>query len=228
MNYLLITLVAAAFLVSLGTNLVYKFTTNQQKMKDVKAEMKALQAKLRAGEDVGKVNKRLWEINMQYMSESMRPTMFTLIPVLLVFLWLGSFLAYEPILPGQEFSITAFTDYSAVMSSTPELTVVSNEKSEGTVTWRVKGGEGTYTVWVEANGVQKPAEVIITREQKYANPVVEFGKDSPIRKISVGHAKTRPFGESFSLFGYYPGWVAAYIVFSLIFSLSLRKFMNLH
>ena len=228
MNLIVLVIAAASFLVSLGTNLVYKYTTNQRKMKEMKAELKVLQAKLRAGEDLAKVNKRMWEVNMEYMSESLRPTIFTLVPVLLVFVWLGSFLAYNPILPGQEFTITAFTAYNATMTSTPELAVLSSERFAGNTTWNVKGAEGKYTVWIEADSEQKPAEVLVTTDQKYATPVLTFNKDSRIQKIVIGNTKSRPFSDSFSIFGYYPGWVATYIFFSLIFSLSLRKMMNLN
>ena len=228
MNPVVLVIAAASFLVSLGTSIVYKFTTDQRKMREMKAELKVLQSKLRSGEDLKQVNKRMWEVNGEYMSESLKPTIFTLVPVLLVFVWLGSFLAYDPILPGQEFTVTAFTAYNATMTSTPELTVLSTEKHPGNTTWMVKGAEGKYTVWIEAEGEQKPAEVLITSEQKYAPPVIKFKKESKTEKIVISNSKTRPLGDNFSIFGYYPGWILTYVAFSLVFGLSLRKLMNLN
>ena len=51
---------------------------------------------------------------MKYMTHSLKPTIITFIPIILIFGWMNNTLAYEPILPGQEFTTTAVFQKGAI------------------------------------------------------------------------------------------------------------------
>jgi uncharacterized membrane protein (DUF106 family) len=85
-------LIIISFLIALISTLVYKFATDQNLMKNIKEEMKDLKNEIKkAANDPAKMdelNKRSIEKSMTQMKHSMRPTLWTIIPFLLVFVWL--------------------------------------------------------------------------------------------------------------------------------------------
>jgi len=44
--------------------------------------------------------------------------------------------------------------------------------------------------------------------------------------IHAGNKTVHPFGESFNLFGWYPGWLATYIILSIGLSTLFRKLFD--
>ena len=81
-----------ALIISVLVTLIYKFTTNQSLMKDLKQELKEFQKEIKALRDKPEqalaVQKKAMETNMKYMSHSMKSTLFTLLPVIIIFLLL--------------------------------------------------------------------------------------------------------------------------------------------
>ena len=73
-------------LITLLITLIYKFTTDQDLMKQLKAELKELQAEMKAlksePEKAMEVQKRAMQTNMKYMMQSMKATLFTFIPII--------------------------------------------------------------------------------------------------------------------------------------------------
>src|SRR4030043_2257506 len=102
-----------SFAITLIITLVYKFTTDQKKMKKLKEEMKGYQKKIK---EVSKSNpKKAMEIqqqamkqNMEYMKHSFKSTLYTFIPIIIIFGWLNAHMAYYPLEPNQPFTITAY------------------------------------------------------------------------------------------------------------------------
>lgn len=90
-----------AFIFTLIVTLIYKYTTDQIFMKDVKSEIKDIQKQMKEHkEDHKKVmdlQKIVMEKNMKYMMHSFKPMLFTFIPVILIFGWLKT--AYTDVGP---------------------------------------------------------------------------------------------------------------------------------
>lgn len=101
-----------SLLVSVIINLSIKFLTNQSLMRELKDEMKELQKQMKSLKNnpnkLSKANSRFMETNMKYMSHSMRPTLFTFLPIIVVFGWLNSHIAYYPLAPETPFEVQAF------------------------------------------------------------------------------------------------------------------------
>src|SRR3989338_11025380 len=100
-----------SLVVTLIITLIYKWTTDQNLMKQLKDELKEFQKEMKElkahPEKMMEVQKKAMQTNMKYMSHSMRSTLVTFVPIILLFGWMNANIAYDPILPGQEFTITA-------------------------------------------------------------------------------------------------------------------------
>lgn len=242
-----ILVIGVGILVSVIMVLVYKWMTDQNLMKQLKEEIKELQNEMKTLRDnptkMGEVNKKAMETNMKYMMHSMKPTLVTFIPIILIFGWLNSNIAYLPLVVGEEFSVELefYDSISGEITATPPegITLVNGEKyiiKDNKVRLVFVGetpGEYMleYTLMNDAGEVQKSWKnnIIITaskEERAYEKPEVAV-KDKILKMILVGNEKFKPFGD-FMIFGWKPGWLALYIVISLVCSIGLRKALKVY
>ncbi len=225
--------VIMALIITFLITLIYKFTTNQNLMKELKSEMKELQKEMKElksePQKMMAVQKKAMQTNMKYMSHSMRSMLFTFIPIILIFGWMNAHLGYEPILPGQEFTTTVLF-YENVKGNV-ELRIpegisgsdLNKTISDGEVKWVLKGSGGEYLLEYNIDGKSYTKELLITKEQSYAKPV-KIVKDKIVRQISVDNNKMKVL----NLFGWEVGWLGSYIILSIIFSMILRKLFKVY
>jgi len=87
-----LNLLVISFILTGAITLAYKYLTDQDKMKELKGEMKDTQKKMKEMKDqpdkMMSMQKDAMKKNMEYMKHSMRPTLFTFIPIVIVFSWL--------------------------------------------------------------------------------------------------------------------------------------------
>ena len=233
---LLWALIIVSLLVSLLVTLIYKWVTDQEEMKRLKTELKDYKKKMKESrespEKVMELQKKAMSVNMQYMKHSFKPTLITFIPIILIFGWLNAHLAFVPVMPGEEFTVDVLFEEGAQGKAhivVPEgINVVGEDVKDlnsGTA-FTLKGvREGEYFIDVEYEGAIYSKDVIVTNDQKYAEQVKTF--NGAVKSIMLGYEPLKPLGD-FSLFGWKPGWLGLYIIFSLVFSMTLRKMMKLH
>ncbi len=222
--------------------------TDQDLMKRLKEEIKELQTEMKTLQSnparMTEMNKKAMETNMKYMMHSMKPTLVTFLPIILIFGWLNSNIAYDPLVVGEEFSVELefYEGITGVIAATvPEgLTLMNNE------VYAIKDNKvrlvfkpeitGTYTIQYallnDAGEQQKTWEhdvKIAPSDSKkgYEKPLIPV-KDKLLKTITVSLQKFKPLGENFNIFGWYPGWIALYIVLSLVCSLGLRKWLKVY
>lgn len=232
----LLAVALVSFLVSVIITVIYKYTTNQDLMKTLKTEMKELQKEMRElrekPEEMMKVQKKAMESNMKYMMQSFKSTFYTFIPIILIFGWMNANFAYEAINPGEQFQIELLFEKGStgeVNIIAPEgITVVGDEIQEVTsdkVIYTLKGEEGDYTegnaIKFEYNNRVFFKEVKITNEQAYT-PKDEKIANSNLKMISIDYNKK----VILPLINW--GWLGSYIIFSIIFSMVLRKIMKVY
>ena len=225
-----------AFMISLFITLIYKLVTDQHLMKSLKEDLKKHQEEMKKHkhdpEKVIKIQKKAMEKNMQYMMHSFKPTLFTFIPIILIFGWANTHIGYEPITPESIFTTTLQFDADATgfVTINPPIGIqVIGERTKSvnaTVNFAMKGKQGEYIIEYLFDNRTYEQEIIITTNKEYKRPVKVI-KGSELKVIKTNLTPIHPFGN-FSLFGWQPGWLAAYIFFSLIFSMGLRKIMKLH
>jgi len=85
-------LIILSFIITLLITISYKYLTDQQVMKAYKERIKMLQKKMKENKDdlskLSSMQKEAMEANFQYLGHSMKPTLITFIPIILVFGWL--------------------------------------------------------------------------------------------------------------------------------------------
>ncbi|NTV24215.1 MAG: DUF106 domain-containing protein [Nanoarchaeota archaeon] len=250
-----LAIIIVAFIVSMIVTLALKYFTNQKEMKSMKEGMQRLQKEMKNSKNnakkLGKINSELMDINMKYMSQSMRPTLYTFIPIIIIFGWLNANLAYYPISPGERFGIVAHFDKKALgdvsLTVPNEMTIAGSESvhtstlpAKGAVSWNISAAaEGTYDLRFAYNGKNYTKDVIITKGRTYAAAEKSFmqgfifkSSDGGIEKITIDYKKILPFVgvpviHDIPWIGTW-SWFGVYIVFSIIFSMLLRKWLNVY
>ncbi len=229
-------IVILSLILSLIVVLVYKYFTNQQEMKRLKEQQKEYQQKFKELKDkpdeMMKLQKEAMGKNFEYMKHSLKATLITMLPIILVFGWMNAHLAFEPIYPGEMYSITAqfkeglTGDAELIVDEGTELVSPALQPIANTVTWNLKSTEGEHFVTVRAGNIEQSKKVFITTELKSEMPLSAY-KHSDIEQIRINYNKLRPLAD-FSLFGWQPGWLGLYIIFSIVFSIVLRKVMKVY
>ena len=222
-----------SFLISLIITVIYKYTTDQNLMKQLKEEMKAFQKQVKElkkePERAMQVQKKAMQTNMKYMMQSMKSTLYSFIPIILIFGWMNANFAFEPILPEQEFTTTVVFEDGVngfIELSVPEGIVVNGkakkEIKDNEVKWLLSGERGEYLLEYIFDGKKYSKEVLII-EKQYKEPIKRV-RDGTVKSIEVGHNKR----ILFNLFGWKLGWLATYIIFAIIFSILIRKIIKVY
>ena len=86
------SVIVISAVVTLAMTLVSKYFTNQERMKELKGVQKTCQIKLKENKDNAKkmaeIQKQILECNMELMKYSMKPLLFTFIPLILLIGWI--------------------------------------------------------------------------------------------------------------------------------------------
>jgi uncharacterized membrane protein (DUF106 family) len=241
----LLSIVIISFIISLIIVLVYKKFTNQSLMKELKEEIKELQKQMKdlrdKPQEMMKIQKRAMETNMKYMMHSLRPTLITFIPIIIIFGWLNTHMAYFPLVEDQEFSVLldfveeAKGDVSIMDVQDIQIlngndhTILDNQAN---FVLNAKAGE--YTLEFKHNNESYTKDIIITtidQNRVYERPVEVFRKQA-LKKITLSNEKILAFKDipilqSIPWIGGF-GWLGSYILFSLVFSLGLRKIFKVY
>lgn len=231
-------IITLAFIISLLITLAYKYLTNQTEMKRLKEEQKEYQKKMKElksnPDEMMRVQKEAMSKNMEYMKHSFKPTLFTMLPILLIFSWMSAHLMYEPIFPDERYSITAQFDG---INGNAELlveegTTILNDPiqtiANGVAIWNLKSASGEHFLTIKTKADQQTKKVLMTNELKYEPPVSTYDH-SDITQIQINYNKLKPLGDfTVPLFNWQPGWLGLYIILSIIFSMGLRKILKIH
>lgn len=230
----LIVILGFSLLVTFISVIAYKFLTNQAEMKEMKGRQKEYRQLMKDHKHDQKklmeIQKKQMEDSLKMMQHSFKPMIFTFLPIIILFGWLHANLAYEPLLPGQEFNLTVYAADGFNLSVLPRegIQILGQTVVDGSTVYTLKGEEGTYTIFIDVPGEeQKTAEFIIAEKQKYKGPEFKF-KGNVVKRISLGNEKMRPFGDKFNIFGYFPGWFLTYLISAIIFNSILRKLFRVH
>jgi len=228
-------------LVSLIITIIYKFSTNQNLMKQLKDEMKELQKEMKELKNDPKkmmeVQTKAMQTNSKYMMQSMKSTLITFIPIILIFGWMNANIAFEPILPGQEFTITTMFNKAVgqVKLEAPEDIIIAGNATQEIInnkaTWVLEGKEGDYkdekAIKIVFNDRIEYKNLLITTKQAYYEPI-KLISNSPLKSITVNQAQKRVIPFNFNFLGYKGGWLGTYIIVSMIVSMLLRKILKVY
>lgn len=231
------TLMVLVFIITLIITLIYKYTTNQSLMKDLKAELKSFQKQIKELRDqpqkAREVQKKMMQTNSKYMMHSFKPMLFTFLPIIIFFGWMSSHLGYYPIMPSEEFSISMeFNegiggDVELVLPDVEVLNGLTQPIQAGQATWVLKGEVGEYQLNFKFNDKIYSNVVLISDEKSYKLPVTKIKKDG-VKSITVSNKKVQPLLSLPIPWINNFGWLGTYILFSIIFSILIRKLLKVY
>lgn len=227
------------FIITLLITLIHKKFSDQDRLKKIREDMKSIQKQMREHKnDPAKVmalQKQSMSMAGQQMKMQFKPMLITFIPIIVIFAWFSSHLAYNPIIPGEEFTTSvAFVDNAAeeieisvpdginLLSEKPKI--VKEEKglffkqNYDTAVWVLEGETGEYILTYEVGDKAYSIELLVTNEKKYKTPVKPIN-DGVVRSISIDNKPVKVFGLS---------WFWAYLIFAMVLSIALRKVMKVH
>lgn len=227
-----------SFGIALFNSWIYKLMTDQHKMKALKDEMKKMQQEVRKYKDnaskMMEIQGKLMKRNLDYMKQSFKPTLVTMIPILIIFGWMTGHLAYDSISPGVPVNVTMFFEktqtgdaYLQVSSGLSIVGVSQKTIDERTHTamWTVKGvSEGKYDLTFSKDGEKVSQPIIISAESEYAKPVLAYSKSATFVQSKIGNNSKVVLDLGF----YQMGYLMTYLICAILFSLGIRKLMNLH
>lgn len=234
----LLAIIILSFIFSLLNLLITKYATDQNSLRNIKEKTddykKRIKELRKEPSKAAELQKNMLEMNklaLEQMRHSFKPLIFTSIPIILFLIpWMNSVFAYENIKPHEEFSLTALFEENingyATLAVADGIKLLNNETQEiknSQSTWKLKGDEGDYTLEVSYDGEKEQKEVLITNDKRYAAPVKKAKEH--IKSIAVGNKKlvVLPIG-----YKDWFGWLGTYFLFSVIFSISLKKAMKVY
>ena len=221
--------------ITLVMTLVYKWMTDQTLMKSLREQQKKFQDDMKKNRQdtkkVMEIQKKAMGANMQYMMHSFRPTLVTFIPIILIFAWMTTNLAYSPLVPGQNFMVTAKFQNptgTALLEVPQGLSIIGDDNKTmlAQMQWNLKGDSGKYDFNI-SYGTEKYSKTVLIDNQKYFEPIKRFSA-SNLKEVDIGYTPTRVFGHDFSIWGWHPGWFFLYFISAIIFSFALRKMLNIY
>jgi uncharacterized membrane protein (DUF106 family) len=217
-----------AFIITVLTTLVYKYTTDQKKLKRVKEDLKSLREKQKKHVNNQKkfmeIQKDMMSRNTDLMKESFKPMIYTMLPLIILLSWMAGNLAFEPINPAQAFqvSIELNTQENVTLQVPEGMEIIS----ENGVSWMIRAQtEGTYQLLFVGETFSETKDVLITTKKDYINPVQTY--NSNLKQVTVGQKPVKPLGD-ISIFGWMPGWLGTYIILSIFLSILVRKLLRVN
>ncbi|MBI3026793.1 DUF106 domain-containing protein [Candidatus Woesearchaeota archaeon] len=227
------SVILLSFFISLVIIIITKYMTDQALMKKLKEEMKEYQKQIKElkGNPAKalEMQKKTMEVNMKYMMHSLKPTLITFIPIILLFGWMSSTFAYEGIKPQQEFKVTVFfeenTHGNAELIAPDGIAIMESkiqEIEDGRAEWTLKGEAGEHILEFIYNAEKQQKSILITNDDKYIEPTKKT--NGAINLIQIGYKPKKIL----NLFGWKLGWLGTYIIFSIIFTMALRKILKIY
>jgi len=229
----ILSILIISIIIALITTFAYKWLTNQEEMKRLKEEQKELQKKVKEYKDnpqkMMETNKEAMAKSMKLMNASFKPMFITMIPIILIFMWLNLHLSYLPINPGQEFTSTVqfkqgtFGQITLIVPE--EMTLHGNAMQDiidDKAQWLLSGEAGEYILEYQYDERQYHKNLLITTEKAYENPVLPV-KGSNIKSINIDQEKLKVNLGVMKL-----SWFWTYLIFTIIVSSTLRKLLKVY
>lgn len=219
-------LIIISILVTLLTSLITKYFTDQKEMKKIKDEMNKRQKDMKKTKDpkeLSKIQKEVLKLNSEYFKHSMKATMFTFLPILLIFAWLIPIYSEQPFEPGSELEIEIISNKieDVSLELPDEIALLNKTETQKSAIFLIKSEkEGEYEVnilpcnesfnLISSNSLVKKTPSIIKTENQCASEI----------RLKYQSLK-------FNIFGLKLGWFWIYLIISLITSSIFKKIFKI-
>ena len=241
-------MIIISFLTALLMLFVYRFTSNQQGIRNVKNKIKAHLLEIRLFKDSLRISlmaqRNILRYNLKYIGYLAKPLLVMIIPLILILIQLNLWFGYGSLDPGQKVILKAELDADQsllntqlVIETSPGLKIESPPlriEGENEVNWRLQATEpGIQELELMVNG-QKVIKKVAVAQKK-------LSKISPLRirrnfidelfnpgeapipgNMPVKAIKIEYPDQPMNLFGWRIHWIIVYFALSIIFGFSFK------
>ncbi|MGB9675371.1 MAG: EMC3/TMCO1 family protein [Candidatus Nanoarchaeia archaeon] len=99
----LLSIASISAVLALASTLIYKYATDQSLIKSIREEINKLQNEAKENKDnpekLAEIQSKIVPLNLKLMSQTMRPTLITIIPFLIIFAILAKIYAGIVVIP---------------------------------------------------------------------------------------------------------------------------------
>lgn len=228
---------------------LYRWTTDQEKLKEVRDRIKILFIEIRLYKDdmaeMFAIQRDILKENMRYLRYTMKSAIVLIIPILFILVDMNVRYSYRPVRPGESFIVSAFTenresldrvDLSLSSGLTVEVPAI-RVPAENRVSWQIRAGSSGISNLTFHQGKQEYVRSVLVsnriervypdtdKGESWASRLIPDAKfvptDSPIKTVRV------EYPEQGSFFGLQPGWLYFFFLVSMIAGLIVKRRMGL-
>ncbi len=243
-----IGMIIVSFLTGLLMLFVFKWTSNQRGIKQVKNKIKAHLLELRLYKDSLVLSLRaqgnILRCNLRYIGYSAKPMMVMILPLILIIIQLNFWFGYQSLTPDQSVLLKVKLkenqdpmEIPIEIEPTPELTIETPPlriQEFGEIDWRFSAREhGIHKLSLKMDGetvtkkvsvAQKPLSKIspIKTEKSFIRQLL-YPSESPIRDdLPVRSIEIQYPARNMNLFGWHIHWLIVYFVLSIVFGFAFK------
>ncbi len=248
-------LAVVSVLVAVGMLLVFRATSNQRRIEEVKRAIVAGLLEVRLfNDDFGAVLRAQWDIlrqNLRYLGLSLVPMAWMLVPFILITTQLQFHYGYEGLRPGEPALVKVQLNAEAVRSTPADGPSITLEAPAGLkietpavwapalgeLAWRI-GAEraGTYDLVVNVAGTPVTKQVVVSNDVVRRSPIrvarsfldeLLYPAEPPIdASVPLRAIEVTYPSRSIDVAGVGMPWLVAFIVLSMVFAFLLRGWLG--
>jgi hypothetical protein len=241
-------MIFVSFLTALLMLFVFRFTSNQEGIREVKNRIKAHLLEIRLFKDslIISLKAQGWILryNLKYIGYSAKPLLVMIIPLILILIQLNLWFGYESLEPSQEAVLKAelreglnlfdaeltIETSSGLEVETPPLRIEENSE----VNWRLRAKEaGIHELNIVLNGkeflkkvavAQKPLSKISSTKvgRNFIDELLNPGEPPFPGDLPVKSVEIKYPSKHMNLFGWRIHWIIVYFALSIIFGFSFK------
>jgi hypothetical protein len=227
--------------------IIFRLTSNQQKIRDTKNKIRAYIFELSLFKDeIGLVlssQKNIFVYNLKYIKYAMKPMLFMMIPLALILIQMESWYGYRPLKPDEKAVVSIkfnksgdtlqdvkLSSDSGIAIETPPLRIPDQKE----VDWRIRARElGTHYLIFDISGEKIRQKVIVSQTSlvqispvasassiwdMLLNPAQKpLPENSPVEEIRIDYPK-----GSVGVLKWHVHWLVIVFVLSIVFGFALK------
>jgi hypothetical protein len=237
-----------SFLTGMLMLLIFRYTSNQKKIKETKDKIKAHLLEIRIfNDDLGvllSAQKNLLFYNAKYLMHALRPLLFMMVPILIILIQLQGWFGYRPLAIGESTLLKVkvtdegkkvLSDFAVevdkgIVIETPPL----RNPEEAEVDWRILAKElGEHTIIIKAKDYAFQKKMVVSGERftrvspnvVASNPleIILNPGEKPIPKNPlIKRIEVGYPSRLIEIFGWKTHWLVLFFVFSIISGFTLK------
>lgn len=224
------------FIISLITvtlsTISYKYFSDQVKIKAIKDDIERLNKEMKEHKSnldkQTELSAKIIKLNFEMMNLILKPSLYTMIPMMLVFIWLSAVFSQNPILPSSSFRVdilpSAVSDQSIdvyeniVKTSFNKFELINRTQNLDNVILYYKAPSflGNYEYSLEGN------DKLIT----VSNHPIYFDRSTKLKNYEVRIVTDKLI--ILNLFGWKLGYLGSYLIFAIFINAIVRKLLNVY